>query len=449
MSDLRIRRGQNVTLDTVDGELKVGHNATLQAAGGKTINVSKGVYLEGKAYVNGSLECDSIQSEVFMSKTGELNAGGQSARLELIGRYVGKLEVSGNLTVHKQLNVSHSVEVKGAIIAGDIDVGGKIEAGAVKCGRMRVGGRADVQNRLEAQSVDVGGKVVASGPVKIGDLNVGGEAEVGGGSITGSIHVGGKFIAKAPLEFGELQVYGRGCLPAGCKGHRISTFGKLEVGGDLTCDIIGAGGVIEISGSCTSQKAEVGGKFEVSGSLHVSDLFKGCGNSQISGVLECRQLAFSGKLAAGKIVVQEEADISGKTEVKEGLKARLVTVRSGSRCEGTLIGEQVIIGKSADVSCNQVGVDWVIEHHAILLNQAIVSRGLWAGGGMARVDDVYGKEVVLGAMCRAGRIFADKVKLEQGSAAEQVTYTDEFKMDFGAAVSEEPKKTDTLPKPPF
>jgi len=65
------------------------------------------------------------------------------------------------------------------------------------------------------------------------------------------------------------------------------------------------------------------------------------------------------------------------------------------------------------------------------------------------VDDVYGKEVVLGAMCRAGRIFADKVKLEQGSAAEQVTYTDEFKMDFGAAVSEEPKKTDTIPKPPF
>ena len=86
------------------------------------------------------------------------------------------------------------------MIAGDIDVGGKIEAGAVKCGRMRVGGRADIQNMLEAQSVDVGGKVVASGPVKIGDLNVGGEAEVGGGSITGNIHVGGKFIAKAHLN---------------------------------------------------------------------------------------------------------------------------------------------------------------------------------------------------------------------------------------------------------
>ena len=74
------------------------------------------------------------------------------------------------MTVHKQLNVSHSVEVKGSIDAADIDVGGKIEADAVKCGRMRVGGRADIQNMFEASSVDVGGKVVASGTVKIGDL---------------------------------------------------------------------------------------------------------------------------------------------------------------------------------------------------------------------------------------------------------------------------------------
>jgi cytoskeletal protein CcmA (bactofilin family) len=449
MTDLHVPRGQTVTLDVVDGELTIGHNATIQGNNGNTIIVTKGVYLEGKAYVNGSLECDSIQSGVFLSKTGELNVGSQRARLELTGRYVGKLEVTGSLTVHKQLNVSHTVEVTEAINAGDIDVGGKIEAGAVKCGKMRVGGRADIHNMLEASNVDIGGKVEALGTVKIGDLNVGGEAEVGGGSITGSIHVGGKFVSKSALEFGELLVYGRGCLPAGCKGHRISTFGKLEVGGDLTCDIIEAGGVIEINGNCTSQKAEVGGKFALAGAMHVSDLFKGCGSTQIDGTLECRQLAFSGKLTAEKIVVQEEADVSGKTEVKVGLKARLVTVRSGSRCEGALIGEQVIIGKSADVSCSPGAFNWVIEHHVALFNQAMASKGLWTGGGMARVDDVYGKEVVLGAMCRAARIFADKVKLEQGSAAEQVTYTDELKMDYGAAVSEPPIKADVLPKPPL
>jgi hypothetical protein len=74
---------------------------------------------------------------------------------------------------------------------------------------------------------------------------------------------------------------------------------------------------------------------------------------------------------------------------------------------------------------------------------------LAAAVATARVDDVYGREVTLGPMCRAERIFADTVKLEHGSAAEQVTYTRELKMDFGATVGEEPKKVDTLPKPPF
>ena len=92
-----------------------------------------------------------------------------------------------------------------------------------------------------------------SAAVKIGDLNVGGEAEVGGGSITGNIRVGGKFISKTPLEFGELLVYGKGSLPAGCKGRRISTFGKLDVDGNITCDYIEAGGVIEIHGDCHAQ----------------------------------------------------------------------------------------------------------------------------------------------------------------------------------------------------
>ena len=72
MSDLRIPRGQTVTFDTVDGELKVGNNATIQASNGKKVTVTKGVYLEGKAYVNCDLECDSIESEVFFSKIGEI-----------------------------------------------------------------------------------------------------------------------------------------------------------------------------------------------------------------------------------------------------------------------------------------------------------------------------------------------------------------------------------------
>ena len=58
------------------------------------------------------------------------------------------------------------MKVTGSINAEDIDVGGKIQADAIKCGRIRVGGRADIQNVFEAISVDVGGKVFALGTVK-------------------------------------------------------------------------------------------------------------------------------------------------------------------------------------------------------------------------------------------------------------------------------------------
>jgi cytoskeletal protein CcmA (bactofilin family) len=146
-------------------------------------------------------------------------------------------------------------------------------------------------------------------------------------------------------------------------------------------------------------------------------------------------LRISGKFTANKITVKEEADISGKIETKQGLKAKLVTVRSGSRCEGVLIGERVEVGKSADLSYGSwrlgLGAHWA------------------AIGGMAKVDDVYAEQVVIGQMSRAGRIFAGTVKLEQGSSAEQVTYTNELKVDLGAAVNEPPQKVDNLPKPPF
>ena len=146
-------------------------------------------------------------------------------------------------------------------------------------------------------------------------------------------------------------------------------------------------------------------------------------------------------------MVEEDADISGKTETEQGLKAKQVNIRNGSRCEGVLIGEQVEIGKSADLSYGG-GFNWLIQHHTTLLKQAMTAKG-WTSAAMARVDDVYGTQVVLGPMCRAARIFADTIKMEQGSAAEQATYTSEFEIDFGAAVNEPPKKVDTLPLPPF
>ena len=85
MSDLHIPRGQTATLDRVDGELRVGNNATIQASNGKNVVVTGSVYLEGKAYVNCDLECDSLESKMFFSKTKEVSSQSNRARLELTG----------------------------------------------------------------------------------------------------------------------------------------------------------------------------------------------------------------------------------------------------------------------------------------------------------------------------------------------------------------------------
>ncbi len=433
MSDFRVRRGENAVLDRVEGNLILGNHATVQAANGKKVVVTQGVFLEGKALVNCDLECDSLQPKTFLSKEGNFLSG--RARIDLTGRYPGRLEVNGNLTVHKRLDIAHFIEAKGAILAENIDVGGKIFADSIVCSNLRVGGYAQIDKTFEAQTVEVGGKVYAPGTMKLGDLRVGGEARVGGGSITGNIRVGGKFNAEKALEFGDLQVYGRGFLPANCTGRRISTFGKLSVEGNIKCEFIEVGGFIEVHGDCQADRVEVGGKLEVSGSLSISDRLEGFGATEVEGNFTSGNLRVSGRFTANRIEVKEEADASGKIETRQGMKAKLLIVRTGSRCDGILVAERVEVGKSADLSWGNWGSKWAYK---------------WAAtGAMSRVDDVYAREVVLGPMCRAGHIFADIVKLEQGSAAEQITYTTELKMDLGAAVCEPPKKVTDLPKPPF
>ncbi|MFI5450499.1 MAG: hypothetical protein ACHQ03_12125, partial [Candidatus Bathyarchaeia archaeon] len=205
MSDFTVPRKSTVKLGRVEGDLKVGHNATIEASDQNLVIVSGGVYFEGAATVNCDLECDSLK----------------------IG-HGGILKINGNLIVRNLLDVEHSVEATGVISAGDIDVGGKIFANSINCKKMRVGGMVEVVESLGAETLDVGGKVEVLGTVKLGDLVVGGAAEIGGGSISGNIRIGGKFEAHSPLEFGDLQVYGHTELPAGCKGRKVSTYGRFS-----------------------------------------------------------------------------------------------------------------------------------------------------------------------------------------------------------------------------
>ena len=139
--------------------------------------------------------------------------------------------MSGDLTVHKRLDVAHSVETRGTISAAEIDVGGRVRARSISSDRVRVGGIVEVSDSLEVgnpwRSVE---KCAWSGTVNIVDLDVGGIAEIGGGSISGNIQVGGKFEARAPLGIRKPASLGHTSLPSNSRGKKISTFGKLSAG---------------------------------------------------------------------------------------------------------------------------------------------------------------------------------------------------------------------------
>ena len=227
MSDLRVEKGSTARLDDVEGELRVGEQRQDSRGKGKAGDGRGGRLLRGQ-------RGDRLRLSVRLPQGG----AGDADRLRGPDRRT------------EGLDVAHTVEVERDDHAPRTSTSGaRCYAGSVSCGgSVRVGGIVEVTETLEAESVEVGGKVAVAGAVKLTDLGVGGKAEVGGGSITGHTTVGGVFASSAALDFGELQVYGRCTLPAGCKGKRLSTFGKLSVEGDLACEQVDVGGVTAVRG---------------------------------------------------------------------------------------------------------------------------------------------------------------------------------------------------------
>jgi predicted acyltransferase (DUF342 family) len=416
MTDVHVVRGRTAKLERVEGDLRVGSNAKVTAENGKAVVVTGGAYFEGAAEIACDFECDSLKVER------------------------GKLAVTGDLTVRGNADVAHTLDVDGEIRAKSIDVGGKLSSKkSIFCeGPINVGGLMHVVGDLEAGPVGVGGKVDVSGGVKITDLDVGGKAEVGGGSISGRVRVGGFFASKGPLEFGEVMVYGKCTLPAGCTGQKISTFGKLSVAGALSCRQIKVGGVTEIKGDCSADNVSVNGKLGVSGSMSVSRVLELRGSAEVKGEVNGADLRVGGRFRANKVVLSNEADIVGELETEKGMKAKLVTVGSGSRCKGPVVGERIQLGTSSLTLANW-GRTWA--------GQSIAIRAI---GRMTSVEDLYAKEVVLGKNSRCRRVFAEKVEVAEGCTVEQVVYTTELRGPVRRAFFARPaEKMATLPTFPL
>jgi hypothetical protein len=261
---------------------------------------------------------------------------------------------------------------------------------------------------------------------------------VGGGSISGRVRVGGLFASKGPLGFGEMLVYGRCILPAGCTGRKISTFGKISVAGTLSCKQIDVGGMAEMRGDCSAEKVTVNGKLSVAGSLSASGILEVGGSAEVTGEVKGGILRLGGRIRARKVLVGSEANLVGELETELGMKATSITIGSGSRCRGPIVGARVELGRSSLTLANWGGT-WA--------GQMIAIRAV---GRMTDVEDLYAGEVVLGKNSRCRKVFAEKVEVAEGCVLEQVVYTTELRGPVRSAFfARPPEKVVSLPPFPL
>jgi cytoskeletal protein CcmA (bactofilin family) len=417
MSDVVVKRNSTATLGTVDGDLRVGANATLVAEDGKKITVGGAAHFESAVTIQSSFECRSMKVE---------GSGFGPGR---------EVKVRGDLSVHGDADVVAHLEVGGEVTAENLDVGGHLKSGSATAKRVRVGGHMKTNGKLEAETVDVGGHFTVTDSVRLGRLDVGGHATVGGGTISGGVKVMGHFESTKRLSYGELQVLGHIHLPSGSSGERISIHGNVKFAGDTSCKDMKITGVAKVAGNCSAENIEVLGKFDVSGSLDVSKMLRVFGTMDVKQQLRCEALSLGGKLAAKQVIVDGTAELAGDLTTANGLKARSVVVGGGSRVTGPLVGEEVSVGKKVDLDVGPWGYLW---------------SGKWLyAGRMTKVEDVYGKSVLIEPYSQARRVFAETVQMDEGSIADEVTYVSDLKIPSHYRLNRPAKKTAKLPDPPL
>jgi cytoskeletal protein CcmA (bactofilin family) len=412
MPDFHVERGQAAVLDRVDGELTVGNHVRIRAANGQNVVVCGSAHFDGSAEIDCGFECDSLRAK---------------------GRGYGfgaQVTVKGNLLVHKAADVDGSLKVREDLKAEEVDVGGHLDSKNVFSGNIRVGGHMHAKGIVEAKNVDVGGHFTASDRVKLGNLRVGGHAKIGGGVIAGEIQTRGHLEVKSKLEFGDLTSFGHVRLPANSKGERIVVFGKAEFLGNAFCKTTQVRGTAKVIGDYAAENVEVYGKLEVTGSLNTGKKLEVYGTAEVKKNVMSERIVIAGKLGAATASATEEADIEGELDVALSLRGKSIVVRKGSKVAGSLVGEQVEVGKTA----GSYGPPW--------------GRGIARMGRMTEVQDIYGGLVGIGSYSRAKRIFAEMVEMDNGSIADEVTYTKDLKLPTHYYLNKQPVRVSTLPEFP-
>ena len=333
MSNTSVKGGSTVRLGRVEGELKVGNNANIESSSRdeeKLVVVSQGAYFEGSAKVNCSFECETL-------------------KVGYRGRH--PLRIGGNLIVHKRLEIGESIEVLGTIEAEEIDVMGKIRAKSIKC-------------------------------------------------------------------------------------DRFNALGNASVMGNLDCDVMEISKATKIQGNCVAKTVGISGQLRLQGTLECVESVVIYGSADVSQVIKARSLKIGGKFRALRAEIGEEIDLTGEAETVQGLLGNTVILATGSKCRGPIVGDRVEVGKSGAVLAVRSD-SWAGQS----LKLRIIGKG-------TRVDDVYSKLVRLGASSQSNNVYSEIVEFEQGAIANQVQYTGELRGPFQTGhFQRTPRKVTKLPIP--
>ncbi len=414
MADQLVDSNSSARLGHVEGDLRVGRDAVITAESGGKVLVTGGAFFEGPVRIDCDFECKSMRVEGRGFGPG------------------GDVVVKGDLTIRGDADLDASVEVEGDVMAERLDVGGHLESGSITSEAVRVGGHLTTKGTLKSGDVDVGGHAKVMGEVDIANLRVGGHAEIGGGTIRGEIRVRGHFDSTKKLTYGTITVFGKIKLPTESKGERLTALGKVELEGDTSCKVMEVNGVAKVNGDCSTESVKINGKLAVAGSLKVAQKLEVFGTAEMKGKAECGALAVGGRLVSDSVTSGDEASVEGQVWTARGLRAKSVQVGSGSRVNGPIVGDTVEIGKGIDFG------------------------GFWANatdwssmGRMTRVDDVYGKEVRISRYSRAKRVYAEVVKMQGGSIADEVNYTRVADVPAGVHLEKPAKRVARLPDAPL
>lgn len=318
------------------------------------------------------------------------------------------------------VTVPHRSKVTLGHVEGDLEV----ERDAVVTAE---GEAVVVDGRVRAE-----GGVVFSGSLKASEVH----ARDWDLDIRGDLYVQGN------LRVSDASLHVSGSLSAAS----VDVDRDLEVGRNVTVEVLDVGSRAEIRGDLKGKSVDVGGSLQVSGSAEVDHIDAG-GSVQVTGQVNCESVDVGGSVKVGGGKITHEIDVGGSFESTGPLDFDEIDVRGSVRLGGDSSGKRVDVGGMVKVSGNlrfeeiDVGGTIDIEGNAdgeevdiggvLTVKENLTLRGRLEVGGKCRVGGILtAKRVEVGGWIEAMEIKAREVEVggstvtERGVRAESIVIGD-------------------------